>query len=147
MGSNKGKGAEKPKKGVVPKTPAKSKATPPPAKKAEVKPKKEKVPAGKKKEVGTKSKPAVKASEKQVKKTDHQSASSQKIKLPKPKDVKEANKKLYDVIGGSKPITSKASLTGKKYGSAKTVYSPDKEVVTTTHKENQPLATPKKKKA
>jgi hypothetical protein len=150
MGTIKSKGTEKPKKGVAAKVKEKPKTVVTPVKKPDEKLKKAKGKEGKgkKKEVispkaTTKAKTVIKGSDKPVKKSAH--TTSQKLKIPKPNDVKEANKKLYDAIS-IKQTTGQVGSTGKKYGSAKSVYSPSKEVVTTTHKDPQPIATPKRKK-
>jgi hypothetical protein len=152
MGTPKNKTNRKTEKGASVKVPEKGKGTTKAApKKVDVNPKKAatktKEDKGKKKDVKTNSKaktpakplakalkkPPVKAEAKPAKRT------AAAIKIPKAKDVKEANKKLQASINSKLSITQTQSGAGK-YGTAKTAYSSDKEVVTTTHKKSQPLA-------
>jgi hypothetical protein len=66
-----------------------------------------------------------------VKKGATQAAKVQN-KLPSPKEIKNANRKLVEAT--KTPIVQVSSNSKNRYGNAKTAYSPDNEVVTTTHR-------------
>jgi hypothetical protein len=55
--------------------------------------------------------------------------------FPSVKEIKTSNKKLIEAV--KKPVIR----TNPKFGDAKAAISPDKEVVTTTHRSTPPLAT------
>jgi hypothetical protein len=61
-------------------------------------------------------------------------------KIPAPKEVSIINRKLDASV---KPVGKAAS----KYGDAKTVYSPEKEVVTTTHGKTPSLVSPTRRRS
>jgi hypothetical protein len=60
-------------------------------------------------------------------------------KIPCPKDVKEINKKLEVAM---KPVVVNPK---SKFGTAKTAYSPDQEVVTNTNRSSPSLTTARRK--